>query len=157
MAPTHPCGGSADAPAQGCGSEEGRSPATCEPPLMATAPMGTFVLPLPGDLSLKVQAAGGKHKGKWYMKINNLQDRNPQAYPESLEETVLRISAVKLASRSGGVVTLDMIMGQMRTLKQRIMVPVEVTEAMRPPEPNEPVPEAIRAHPLWFDPKRLLK
>ena len=106
---------------------------------------------------MKVQAAGGKHKGKWYMKINGLQDRNPQAYPESLEETVLRISAVKLASRSGGVVTLDMIMDQMRTLKQRIMMHVDVTEGMRPLEPNEPVPEALRAHPLWFDPERLLK
>ena len=145
------------APGQASGAVEGRSPVTCEPHLMTTPPMGIFVFPLPGGLYLKVQPAGGKHKGKWYMKINGIQDRNPQAYPESLEENDLRNSALKLAARSGGVVTLDMIMDQMMTLRKRIMVPGEVTEAMRPPEPNEPVPRAFRAHPLWFDPKRLLK
>jgi hypothetical protein len=34
---------------------------------------------------------------------------------------------------------------------------VEVTEAMWTPDPNEPVPRVFRPHPLWFDPKRLLK
>jgi hypothetical protein len=32
-----------------------------------------------------------------------------------------------------------------------------VTEAMWTPDPNEPVPRVFRPHPLWFDPRRLLK
>jgi hypothetical protein len=34
---------------------------------------------------------------------------------------------------------------------------VEVTEAMWTPDPHEPVPRVFRPHPLWFDPRRLLK
>jgi hypothetical protein len=93
--------------------------------------MGIFVFPLPGGLYLKVQPAGGKHKGKWYMKINGIQDRIPQAYPESLEENDLRNSALKLAARSGGVVTLDMIMDQMMTFKKRIRGHVPPLETRR--------------------------